>query len=313
MAWEVAIIELIQKSPDALGKTLDKVFSFIGGEMGLLMLVVIVLFCWRKEVGQKLALIIAATIAWFAMIKAVVMRPRPYMEHPDKIKALAPVDAKASVTDVVAQGFSFPSIHSGSIVATFFTLAREVRKKWFWVLAVALMLLVGFSRMATGNHYPTDVLAGWVLGFAVIGVFELLERYVEKEWVRYLILLAATLPGLFFVRTNDYFTALGLLVGVIAAIPFERKFVNFQDTRNIWAMILRVIGALAVYFVLNTLLKMPFGAEFLDSGSLSALLVRTGRYAIILFVIMWIYPKVFPLFERFGNKDARHSSQKPAR
>ncbi len=303
MGWEVELIALLQKSPDSFSSMLDKVCSFIGGEMGLLVLVMIVLFCWKKEVGQRLALIIAATTAWFAMIKAVVMRPRPYVEHPDQIKALTPVDAEASTTDVVAQGFSFPSIHSGSIVATCFTLARELKKKWFWILAIALMLLVGVSRVATGNHYPTDVLAGWVLGFAVIGIFELLDRYVHKEWVRYLILLAVTLPGLFFVRTNDYFTALGLLIGVIAAIPFERKFVNFQETRNIWAMVLRVLGAFAIYFALNSLLKMPFGAEFLDSGTLSALLVRSGRYAIILFVIMGIYPKVFPLFEKLGKKN----------
>jgi hypothetical protein len=95
-----------------------------------------------------------------------------------------------------------------------------------------------------------------------------------------------------------------LLIGIIAAIPFERKFVSFQDTRNIWAMILRVLGAFVIYFTLNSLLKMPFDASFLGSGTLEALLVRSARYAIILFVIMGIYPKLFPLFEKIGKKGA---------
>ena len=306
MEWEANLIEQLQNGLGDLCTTFGKVFAFVGGEMGLLVLVIIVMFCWRKEVGQKLVLMVASLLAWFGMIKAVAMRPRPYAEHPDKVKALALVNTEAPATDVVAQGFSFPSMHSGSVAAAYITIAREVKKKWFWVVAIALMLLVGFSRIVTGNHYPTDVLAGWLLGFAVIGVFELLERYVKKEWVRHLILLVTILPGLFFVRTDDYFTAFGLLVGTIAAIPFERKFADFQDTRNVWAMILRVVGAIAIYFVLNSLLKMPFSPDFLASGALSALLVRSGRYAIIIFVIMGVYPKVFPLFERLGGKGAKN-------
>lgn len=307
MELEVAIIEWIQNSLGSIGNALGDVFSFIGGETGLMILLVIVLFCWRKETGQKLALIIASLHAWFAMIKAVVKRPRPYAEYPDRVEALALVDAEASATDVAAQGFSFPSMHSGAVAASYFTLARVIKKKWFWVLAAALTLLVGFFRVATGNHYPTDVLAGWALGFAVIGVFDMLERHVQTELARHLILLAVTLPGLFFVRTEDYFTSLGLLIGAIIAIPFERKYVGYQDTRNIWAMILRTIGAFAIYFGLNTLLKLPFSEEFLDSASMSALLVRTCRYTINMFVIMGVYPKVFPLFEKVGkHKEKQH-------
>ena len=298
MAWEVSFIEWIQSHMGGLSKALGSLFSFVGGEMGLMVLLVIVLFCWKKEVGQKLALIIAALHAWLAMIKAVVKRPRPYAQHPDRVEALALVNKEASATDIAAQGYSFPSMHSGAVVACYVTVAREVKKKWFWVLAVALMLLVGFFRVATGNHYPTDVLVGWALGFAVIGIFELLERFVQKEWIRHLILLVATLPGVFFVRTEDYFTSLGLMIGAVAAIPFERRFVNYRDTRRIPAMILRAVCAFAIYFGLNTLLKLPFSESFLDSAGLGAMLVRTCRYAIIMFVIMGIYPKVFPLFEK---------------
>ena len=298
MVWEVSLIEWIQNSLGSNCKTLGSIFSFIGGETGLMILLVIVLFCWRKEAGQKLALIIASLHIWFSMIKSLVMRPRPYADYPDRVKALAPVNTEASVTDVAAQGYSFPSMHSGAVTACYFTLAGEVKKKWFWLLAAALMLLVGFCRVATGNHYPTDVLAGWILGFAVMGIFNLLDRYVRKEWIRHLILLATALPGIFFVRTEDYFTSLGVLIGAVAAIHFERRFVNYSDTRSIVAMILRTIGAFVIYYALNTLLKMPFGKEFLDSASLSALLVRSARYAVIMFVIMGVYPLIFPLFER---------------
>ena len=77
---------------------------------------------------------------------------------------------------------------------------------------------------------------------------------------------------------------------------------NFRDTRNIWAMIVRVAGAFAVYYALNTLLKLPFSKEFLAGGSMKALGVRAARYAVIIFMIVGIYPKIFPLFEKIGKK-----------
>ena len=301
MEWELDIIEWLQSSLGSTGRVLGNVFSFIGGGAGLMILLTAVLFCWKKETGQKLVLITVSLHAWFSMIKALVMRPRPYMEHPDRVEAQALVDTYSSAEDIAAQGYSFPSMHSGAAAASYFSLAREVKRKWFRAIAAALTLLVGLSRITTGNHYPTDVLAGWVLGFVVMGIFELLGRHVQKEWVRHLILLDVTLPGLLFVRTKDYFTSLGLLIGAIAAIPFERKYVNYQDTRSIRAMILRMTGAIAVLYGLNTLLKLPFAGAFSDSSCFSALLIRSGRYAADTFCIMGIYPKVFPLFEKTGK------------
>ncbi len=122
------------------------------------------------------------------------------------------------------------------------------------------------------------------------------------EWIRHLIILASVMPGIFFVRTQDYYTSLGMVIGVVAAIHFERRFVRFMDTRNVFAMILRPLLAFGIYFVLNTLLKLPFDKAFLESTSPGAFLIRTVRYAVIVFVMLGVYPKVFPLFEKIGKK-----------
>jgi len=300
MEWEVRLIEWLQANIGS-GADIMELLAFIGAETGLLLAVLIVMFCWRKEAGQKLALIVSCTNMWLPMIKSIVLRPRPYMEHPGRIKALV-LDAEGTAQDIAAQGYSFPSMHSASIPAVYFRLAKESKKKLMWIIAAVLTLYVGVSRCVVGMHYPTDVIAGWILGFAVLGIFTLLDRYVQNEGLYYAILLASAIPGLFYVRTNDYFTALGCLAGAIAGISYERKYVNFQDTRRIPAMILRVIGAVAIYFAVNSLLKLPFDKEFLAGASLGAFLIRTARYTIIMFLITGIYPRVFPLFERIGKK-----------
>ena len=303
MEWEVQLIEWIQKTLGSLNSTIGTALSFIGGEIGLMLVLLIILFCWKKETGKRLALIIATVNSWLPMIKAVVLRPRPYMQYPSRVQGVADFGVSASLDNVAAHGYSFPSIHSASTTALFIPLAQEVKKKWMWIVAVIIPLLVGVSRAVTGMHYPTDILAGWALGLVCAGICLLLEKKVKNEWIRHLILLVSVLPGLFFVRTEDYYTSLGLLIGMIAAIHFEEKFVNFKDTRNIWAMILRVVGAFALYYGLNTLLKLPFSKEFLAGGTLSSFLIRTARYAVIIFVILGIYPKVFPVFEKIGKKN----------
>ena len=303
MEWEAALIEWIQKTMGSLNNTVGTVLSFIGGEIGLLLILLVILFCWKKEVGKRLALIITAVNSWLPMLKSAVMRPRPYMQYPDRVHGVADVGNNASLDDVAAHGYSFPSMHSASAMALFVPLANEVKKKWMWITAAVVTLLVGVSRAIAGMHYPTDILAGWAQGLIGAGICLLLEKKVKNEWARHLILLVFALPGLFFVRTEDYFTSLGLLIGLIAAIHFEETFVNFQDTRNVWAMILRVLGAFALYFAMNTLLKLPFSKDFLASGTLGALLVRTARYAVIIFAIIGVYPKVFPLFEKIGKKN----------
>ena len=227
------------------------------------------------------------------------------MVHKNNIKVLQVVEPDADPLDIVQQGYSFPSGHGATAVSLFGSIGRELRKRWMWTLAVVMPLLIGFSRIAVGVHYPTDVLAGWVVGLAAIGFNILLEKIVKKEWQRYVVLLVITVPGIFWCRSRDYFTALGLLIAAAVAFPYEEKYVGFKDTRNVWAMILRTLGAFAIYFALNTLLKMPFSKEWLDSGRLLANLVRTARYTIILFVVLAVYPRIFPLFEKAGKK---HSS-----
>ena len=68
-------------------------------------------------------------------------------------------------------GYSFPSGHSFSAVVAYGLLAylvgRELPKRGriaVWATAVLLMLLVGVSRVILAQHYPTDVLGGYLAG-----------------------------------------------------------------------------------------------------------------------------------------------------
>ena len=135
--WEIDLIAWLQQVMGKAGSIAAKVMSFIGGETFMLLLMIVMLFCYRKESGKRVALTVLTAGMWFPMIKNVVLRIRPYMAHQESIKVLQVTEADADPMDIIQQGFSFPSGHSATSVAMFGSIARELRKKWMWTVAAA--------------------------------------------------------------------------------------------------------------------------------------------------------------------------------
>ncbi|MBR5338137.1 MAG: hypothetical protein IK152_09155 [Lachnospiraceae bacterium] len=51
MAWEASLIESLQAGIGGLGGFMETL-AFLGAETGLLLVVLVVMFCWKKEVGR---------------------------------------------------------------------------------------------------------------------------------------------------------------------------------------------------------------------------------------------------------------------
>lgn len=119
-----------------------------------------------------LVAIVGAVLLSFAM-KAGFERPRPDL-----------VPHGASVYTA-----SFPSGHATGAAATYLTLGAllarfqpQRRVKIFALtLAVLLTLMIGFSRVYLGVHWPSDVLAGWTLGSSWALLCWLVARWLQSK------------------------------------------------------------------------------------------------------------------------------------
>ena len=285
-------MEWLQSVLGETGISVISFFSMFGEELFMIVVMGFIYWSLNKKAGETVAAAIVANTVWFPMIKNVALRRRPYFDNPG-IKCFRPVDADADIYDIAKQGYSFPSGHSASSAAVYGSIAKFFKKNWLTAAALTVTFLVGISRFCVGVHYPTDVLAGWALGTIIVFLVPVMEKKLKSKAAMYGLLLLVTLPGIFYCRTTDYFTGLGMMIGFFSGILFENKYVNFENTRRPLSMILRVAGGIAIYLCLSVLLKLPFSAEFLETESAACFAVRVARYAIISFIEVGIYPILF--------------------
>lgn len=83
--------------------------------------------------------------------------------------------------------FSFPSGHAmGSMTLVMTAILLAWPSRWRWpvlLLASAFAVLVGYSRVYLGVHFPSDILAGWMAGTAwVVGVYLVLFHVPGRPW-----------------------------------------------------------------------------------------------------------------------------------
>ena len=303
--WEIALMEWLQANLGPGAISFLSLLSMFGEQLLMVVIIGFLYWSWDKQFGKFVGLNILVANVWNPLIKNIFLRLRPYFVS-DKVDLLRLIDTSADKYDVAAQGYSFPSGHSSGAVSLYGSLAaHEKKNRLLLAIAILLPLLVGFSRVVVGAHYPTDVLAGWLLGLLVVLLIPWLQRKIKNRWLLYGLLFLIALPGFFYCTSDDYFTSFGMLLGLMLAFPFEEKYVRFENTRDPVRCILRVIGGGAIYFGLNAALKLPFPSALLDSGSFAAHLIRTLRYTAVMFTVIALYPMVFRLTARIKVKSEK--------
>lgn len=115
--------------------------------------------------GASMALNTAVTL----ISKKLIDRDRPYLTYPD----LYHIDESSG---------SMPSGHT-SLAFNFATTISLQYPKWYIIApSFAWAATMGYARLNLGVHYPTDVLAGAVVGSACAFASFYANKWIRNEW-----------------------------------------------------------------------------------------------------------------------------------
>lgn len=303
LSWEPGVITFLQSHVTPLLQKFFEAITFFGDEYAMILIIGFLYWGYKKDLGKKVGLYFLMALMSTVVLGNIVMRRRPYFDH-SEIRCLKPRSSKGDPYDIAIQGFSFPSGHAANSASTYAVLGANVGKKALKVVWFSIPILIGLSRIVLGVHYPTDILAGWAI--AVLGI--MLISCIKNQYVIYLIIVLIGIVGCFFSKSADFFSSLGIAFGIIAGFIFEEKYVRFENTNKVFAMILRTLGGLVLFVLVDKILEIPFSKEFLSSSSGLSFMVRTVRYTIACFAVIGVYPMLFSYVDKKRQRQGHKSS-----
>ena len=171
-ALELKILDLIYSITSC--KAMDFLMVRITqlGNAGLIWiciaLILIAIPKYRKD-GCRLALgLIIGLVLGVWVFKNIVARPRPFT-----------VLGMSDILISIPKDYSFPSGHTiASFVSVFILFKTE---KWMGWAALPLAILIAFSRMYLGVHFPTDIIGGILFAYVSFILTEKINKIKKHE------------------------------------------------------------------------------------------------------------------------------------
>ncbi len=231
LGWGLDVIRSVQTVASPGLTTVMRLMTLLGSEYFYLLFLPIMFWCIDERHATRFGLVFIASSFTNSWLKFAFAQPRPY--------ELDPAVGLASETS-----YGLPSGHSQGSATFWGLLAPRLRRPWGLVLAIVLPLTIGFSRIYLGVHFPTDVLAGLVLGWGFALAWLILGARVER-------LVAA-----WNIRVR---------VVLVAVLALGMNALNMRDTSMSGVFFGTALGAIALFE------KVRFDAS---SGSLGRKAIR---------------------------------------
>lgn len=278
----------------------------LGEETAFLVTALILFWCVDKKSGYYIMAVGFIGTLTNQFMKLFFRVPRPWV-----------IDESFTILEQAreaASGYSFPSGHTQSAVGTFGTIACIAKDKWLKIAAIAIAILVPFSRMYIGVHTPLDVLVAAGIAILLIIVLKPVVYAEDKNNVPVLLglMIAVAIAFVCYVEfhpfpadidahnlasgTKNAYTLLGSLIGLTIVYIVDKKWLNFSTKAVWWVQIVKVTLGFCVVLAIKSGLKAPLNLLLGES------LGRAARYFLIVVTAGIIWPLTFKWFAKLENK-----------
>lgn len=255
----------------------------IGEEILMIIIVVTLWYAVNKRLAQRILYITASSLCLNVIVKNFTKIPRPFMKGVNCLRA------------DTATGYSFPSGHTQMFSTWSTSFAIKYKKLWITILTIVLILLIGFSRMYIGAHYPSDVIAAIIIGVGLSFLGNMLFDKIKDTKKLYLGTLLLFMPFIvyFLFRADplfeDLYKLFGMICGLTLVAYLDEKCEDLSYDVSWWKKLLRIVIGVAVAFVLKEGIKAINVFEIVQIS----LLFDVLRYFVVIFSLGFLCPALF--------------------
>lgn len=281
LAWGLEVVKAVQTIASPILTALMKGITFLGTEQAFLIILPIVYWTIDGATGFKLSMLIFVSSYTNGLAKNILAQPRPFQLDP-------------SVKLATETTYGLPSGHAQGTITLAAYAGSKLKRFVAWILLVLFVLLIGFSRIYLGVHFPTDVFGGWLLGLLITGIWLFGEKKFGPTIARWDIRLKIILIALTSFIMNAFFmegislSALFFGTGT-GYVTLTEKFTYDAKNGAPWQKIVRVLLGVGTVIGLYIGLKTVFPKE----GSSVYTLFKFLRYFLVGFWVSFISPLFF--------------------
>ncbi|MDR2095627.1 MAG: phosphatase PAP2 family protein [Treponema sp.] len=236
--WGIELIVYIQQIEKPLLTEIIKIITSLGTELFYIPAILLIYWCINEKKGFRLGVMLLISI-WINMIcKGFLKMPRPY-------------EFDRSIGLAFEPSYGMPSGHAQITACFWIPLADwlstfrntsavkpagkpQLERAFFYTAAGFIILLIGFTRLYLGVHFPTDLLGGWVLAGIILAVYFIygkrLAEFLQGQGLRIQLIVTAFMSlGLNVVYPQNRSLS-ALFLGFCVGYALMRKHLHFSVT-----------------------------------------------------------------------------------
>lgn len=280
LAWGIDVIRAVQGLESPWFTALMKGVTFLGSEGFFLLALPFIYWNVDRKRGARLALVFLISAFLNLWLKELWGQPRPF-------------EFDAALALAKETGHGLPSGHSQASLVFWGLAAVFFRRPLGLVLALIMPLLVGFSRVYLGVHFPTDVFAGWGIGLLIVGAdllaadrFDRLLAFLGGRWrLIFFAIVALVMNALY----RPDVSLSGAFLGAGMGFAWSEDKARFSVRGSLWQKLLRLLLGLSLTVIVYLGLKYIAPAPDAELYNLARFL----RYGFVGFVVAFIAPWTF--------------------